>query len=427
MIVAIVIGLNALFFKGGIFTLYLAFVFLDTYSLIWGGDLWTVSLPEETIDLVFTSAARYIGFILVILAILQGRFVQKLNLVDAVITLFFFLMLLSPVTAGFSPEQPILMVPRAIQYYTLYILTRIIVRSEHDIHRFFQFTLISFVPVFICISLQYLSGYFGEGYDQGHPGVLVQFIPFLLALSILAKGRRILFLITISVTMFLATFHGSRRVLIEMVGYLALHFRLSILSLFLISIVVVTGPYLYDRIPETTRLRLDSTASNLIKIKNGDTSDEMLDSLSTGRWSLLRAGLSMWSEAPVFGIGLSNNVEYMESFGGKIRRARIHNYYAEVLVDLGIVGFLILISLVVVGFRLLKKVENVEFARSAFLRVMIKAYKHQFVLLHVVALFGNSMFGAKYVWVTYALIGSLSSLTLTQKKAKSKTLVKSRT
>lgn len=410
IIVALVLLLNAIYFKGKIFTLYLAFIFLDSYSLVWGGDLLIVNLPEETIDIVFTKASKYIGYILVLLVIGKKRFIKRLNFLDALVTLFFLLMLASPVTAAFGAEEPIKMIPRVIQFFMLYILTRIIVSSKNDIHRFFQFIIISFVPVFIVICLQYLSGYFGSGYGNGRPGELTRFLPYLLTLSTLFKNRRGLFLVIIPMSIFLSFYHGSRRFLIEIAGYLSLHFKVSKATIILVGFLFISGPLLYELIPDTTRSRIEFTIRSLNEIKNGNTSDEVLDRLGTGRWSLLQAGMSMWLQAPIFGVGLKNNVKYMPDYGGKHRAARIHNYYAEVLVDLGIVGLVLLILLIVEGFRLLRHIQNQFFNQDVFLTSMVKAYRYQFIMLHFVAFFGNSMFGTKGVWITYALIGSLSTL-----------------
>jgi len=389
IIVGIVFLLNVLFFKGQLISLYFAFVFLDAYSLVWGGDLLFIQLDESTIDITFTSAAKYLGYILVALALFSGRLMMRFNLVDATITLFALLMLLSPFTAGFSSEKPEEAVPQVIQFFTLYLLTRLILRSEHDVYRFFQFIIISFVPIFFVVSLQYFSGYFGTGYDKGRPGELAAFIPYLLGLGALIRGKGLWFLITVPITIFLTTFHGSRRILIEVIGYLGLHFKVSIFSFVLAGFLVLSGSFLFEQLPETTRERLELTFNTLSSIRDGDTSDDSLNRLSTGRWQLLQSGLDMWSNAPIFGIGLDNNAAYMGHYDERGRNLRVHNYYAEVLVDLGIVGLLLLIIVVVTGFTLLRKFEAIYVTRNAFLSAMLKAYKYQFLMIHIVALFGS--------------------------------------
>ncbi|MDO8368161.1 MAG: O-antigen ligase family protein, partial [Saprospiraceae bacterium] len=223
--------------------------------------------------------------------------------------------------------------------------------------------------------------------------------------------------ICILLSILLASFQGTRRVLISIAGVFGLHFRLR-RGAFIIAIILFTsGPLIYTFLPEVTRERIELTFESGSQIVSGKTDQETLDIIGTGRWTLLLTGLEMWSKAPIMGIGVKNNVKYMDDFGGKSREARIHNFYAEVLVDMGIVGFLSFLFLTIGVFVSLYSMTKRTF-QSPFLGLMIMAFTYELIMIHVVAFFGHSMLYNKEIWVLYALAGSLAGLNSLKQREK---------
>jgi len=70
----------------------------------------------------------------------------------------------------------------------------------------------------------------------------------------------------------------------------------------------------------------------------GNVSDEFLIALSSNRWATWRFALNLWWASPIWGIGIGN-VE-----GGVLGKF-VHNFMLETLVELGIVGLFILVTI----------------------------------------------------------------------------------
>ena len=76
----------------------------------------------------------------------------------------------------------------------------------------------------------------------------------------------------------------------------------------------------------------------------------------------------------------------------------MHDYYAEVLVNLGIVGLSILVAQMVVDFTFLRKIENFQFTSRNSSNLMTRAYKHQFRNAPFRSSLGNPRFLVNGTW-----------------------------
>lgn len=408
--VAITLLINAMMYRSNLLTLFFAFVFLDSYSLVWGGDWGFFSLPVVTIDQNLTEASNILGYFLVIFVFVKGRKLPRFSNIDYWITAFFLLGLLSPLIA-IDPVEPTKMALRFVQFYILYILVRILIRTTRDLRVYFQFLLTSFILLFLAIVIQYRAGFFGEGYGEGRPGILSSFIPYLLALTVLPGSNKWLAWPATLFSVFLASFHGSRRIFIAILGYFGLHFKLGVGTLVLIFVLLFTGSFLYSLIPDTSRSRIDNTISIITDISEEGASYDKLNILGSGRWNLWLTTYDMWKDYPIWGIGLKNQVKFMVNYGGS-HRARTHNFYLEVLADLGIIGLTVLLILLYNVFKFLNQGLRKFQQSDVFLTTMIQAYKYELTMIHIIAFFGSSMLYSKNAWLLYALVGSLSGMKL---------------
>jgi O-antigen ligase len=408
LIVLVTLVFNQVVYKGKIVTLFLAFLFLDIYSLVWGGQWGFVSFPVEQVDVVMTKASNILGYILLGMVFVRGKKMPRLNALDYWIILFFLWAVASQlwaVDASIASFNGF----RFVQFIILYFLIRILVRTPSDVELYFRFILVSFIPLVIVVFLQYSAGFFGSGYGEGRPGTLASFVPYLLALTTLISGGKWLVWGSILLSIFLASFHGSRRILIAIVGYFGLHFRLRLGGFLIFGFLFIAGPYLYQLIPDTTRNRLDNSFLQSKSIYDEGADNAALNKLSTGRWEFWGYSIQMFKDHPITGVGLKNQVVLLDEYGAH-REARAHNFYIEVLADLGIIGIILLFAIIYNGFKGLNKIRPSSFSRTDFLYHMVNAYKYEWIMIHFIALFGSSMFYNKSGWILYALVGSITGL-----------------
>ncbi|MBU7007222.1 O-antigen ligase family protein [Phosphitispora fastidiosa] len=118
--------------------------------------------------------------------------------------------------------------------------------------------------------------------------------------------------------------------------------RNTILIIFMVmfvSIMIMNTPSLYN----VVGYRFEMMYQNLIN-------DSGTNSSTTIRINMIQYGLHLFAESPIWGYGINNFAHYWSMFSGK--QTYSHNNYIELLVDLGILGFIIYYS---VHFYLAKK------------------------------------------------------------------------
>lgn len=87
-----------------------------------------------------------------------------------------------------------------------------------------------------------------------------------------------------------------------------------------------------------------TTNINLVELLIGRFSATMSDG-GSGRSEIWRNGLSLFKQHPIFGIGIYNFLDYnIMVFGG---RHYMHNTYLEILVESGLVGFILFLLLLI--------------------------------------------------------------------------------
>lgn len=407
LIVASAVSLNFFIYRGNLLTLFFAFIFLDSYSLVWGGNWGIIYFDESLVDVSFTQASGYLGYLIALLTLLSKRDLLKPVKLDFLILTFFIWAVLSVFWAE-DFDEAFENAVRFVQFIILYFLTRVIVRGRIRIQLYFKYIIACFYLLLPVIILQYLSGYFEEGYGAGRPGDLAKFLPYILAMLTLSRGSKIVVWTSILLSTFLATFHGSRRVLVAILSYFSLHFNFGKFSLVLLITLSLVGPLLLEVLPKVTRDRIELTIEDTGKVFQGQVDNNTLDDLGTNRWSLWQNTVAIWLRNPVFGVGLKNHVKLMDDYGYR-SEARAHNFFLEVLADLGAIGLIIVLLIVYKGFQVLRSIPT-NSKKVTFYAVMLEAYRYNFVVMHLIALVGSSIFYNKSAWIIYGLIGSINEL-----------------
>lgn len=407
---------NMAIYNGQLVTLFFTFLFLDNFSIIWGGSWGPIPFSVLTVDIQLTQASNFLGIILVVMAIFKGYRLPKFNGLDYWVTIFFLLGMLSPLITV-DPKEPTEMAFRFVQFYVLYLVIRIVLRSEADLTRYFKYIVTSFIPVFVVVFIQFITGYFGQG--DGHPQIVMDFIPYLLALSSLTGVSTTVIWPLIIFSSFVSTFSGSRRIILSLLGYFILHYqrKRGVLGAIFIMVTIYGAFSVFKNVlPDTILERVDSTSADLEYMNEQGTDEHTLDNLTTGRAGFWATTYLIFLDYPIFGIGTTNQAKFMKQYGGGLD-VRAHNYYMEVLADLGLTGFITLLMIVVMSFLLLARVLKNLSVGSQFEINMIHAYKIQLILIHAIAFLGSSMLYKKWAWASYAIIASMYTVYVQNKKA----------
>lgn len=395
------IGLNFFYYKGSSLTLLFLFIFIGNYSMVWGGNYLFIKLDSTKVNIHLTQISNYLGYFLVINSALRGAKLPKFNAIDLLIILFFLLAILSPVIAPDSLE-PLKMVNRFVQYMVLYLMVRVTLTDRYQLEKYFQFHLTSFVPVFSIIVIQFFGGFLSER-GEGRPHDLMPFLPYLLAVTLYYQRNTWRFWLLSFASMFLLTFSASRRIILAILGFLTLRLFKSGRTLVILISLIIATPLIYDLLPDYTKKRVDSTIT-LFEIGVEEGFDQKsLSQLTTHRTDFWLVSLKIFADYPLFGIGVKNQEKYMIQYGG-LRNARAHNFYIEVLADMGIIGFTVVLLLIIMTFkRLSKGIKDLK-QRSGYLMIMLGGFRSEMVIIHLVAIFGSSMLYSKTIWVKYAIV-----------------------
>lgn len=165
--------------------------------------------------------------------------------------------------------------------------------------------------------------------------------------------------------------------------------------------------FLIVKIEKQGEGRYTQTFTEITEINSVKNNREMLDQISTNRWSLWDAAIGMIKAYPVFGVGVGNMNELMPEYG-KVRKQRAHNIILDVTGQLGIPGLIIFIILNYLAFRELVRLNKWSpsldgISLSAFSRAITLAL----VVVLISALFGGSVLFDKWGWIYYGVVASL--------------------
>jgi O-antigen ligase len=73
------------------------------------------------------------------------------------------------------------------------------------------------------------------------------------------------------------------------------------------------------------------------------------------RYKLWQAGLRMWQENPIFGVGIGKFTNYLPIYGYDLNPhywfSQLHNAYISALVETGLIGFILYFALIILTFR----------------------------------------------------------------------------
>lgn len=160
------------------------------------------------------------------------------------------------------------------------------------------------------------------------------FILFMMALS---GGRKTVIAVVISTLIFIVFKNGTKSL------KLIKNITIAVIVLIVLYALVMNVPILY----ETIGYRFEE----LFNLVGGGTSDVGSDEVRT---TMIKLALEKWQSRPILGYGVDTFKYYNRTATGHFYYA--HNNYAELLYDLGLVGFLLYYGYMFkLGYSLLKQ------------------------------------------------------------------------
>lgn len=253
------------------------------------------------------------------------------------------------------------------------------------------------VVMVVCVVIACLTGllsipFGGEIRIMGTTGnanglalIANQGVAVLLVLVLFDAGtrNRFLYMAGLAVCVAATIFTGSRGGMLALLITFAYQLmkRRRALVPYLVGLIIVAG--LFALIPQTYKERQSRWFESIL---SGQTE------AATGgsRGFIYRSALDIWKRSPIIGIGPRTfGIIYQSEYGYKAKGAAaragaVHSGFLEILVENGILGFLVFLGLIVAAFTLFKSTGRLA-SRPGMTRILLlnDAYEASFLALIV--------------------------------------------
>lgn len=123
---------------------------------------------------------------------------------------------------------------------------------------------------------------------------------------------------------------------------------------------------------------------------------EDIDTAGVGRWGLVKESFRVWSEHPIFGVGLDNNRYYT------FTRQYAHNSYAEIFACTGLIGAVLFLP---IFYRMLVFLINGVSRIKSLLKFPAKYYMIVLILVYLFVCFTQiNIYNQTHMIVTYFIL-----------------------
>ena len=290
--------------------------------------------------------------------------------------------------------------------FNFLMMTLILYLKINDIKQIKLFLLIGiFFDFFKSVSalgIFYLTG------EQIVIGSSIPMVVFSISYLIIQKTKKLKFLgiLLFIIPILIVLLSGSRRSMIGIV--IALFFVIKEKSsLSTLKPIIFAILFLFF---SSNYLNLDLFSSKLnqsiVLIKSvSDDSIEVRNAWS-GRNKLWSYAWEAIKEKPIWGFGFGTNTEVISIYSFANKKARVHNAYLKIWLELGLVGLLITIFLFLNYFLILKRQYLFStYLNDNLLSSLVFASYISMIVTVIVGIFGWSAFHDKSLWLsfTYAL------------------------
>jgi O-antigen ligase len=163
---------------------------------------------------------------------------------------------------------------------------------------------------------------------------------------------------------------------------------------------------------------LDKYKSSLEQINDFDNSglDEYsLSQFTSNRSDLWEIGYNILLDNLFFGVGLDNHYDLMEAKGA-IGKSRVHNIVLDILVQLGVFGFISFLLVVFYTYKQIALAKKILGNSSFFYRNYLTSLQLGLTSMLIIAFFGGSVLFNRWGWFEFAFLVGSSTLFIFEKK-----------
>ncbi len=151
-----------------------------------------------------------------------------------------------------------------------------------------------------------------------------------------------------------------------------------------------------------------SSINSLMGVRSLEDVEEIDDISLRQRFNIQIAGIKMWMQSPVFGIGINNfrdnSVEYMPDYDKTKHVA--HNTYLEILAGAGLISFVVFMYIIITTYLNIKNIQR-SIKDKLGLQI-IEGIELSFVACIIMFIFITS-YNFMYFWLMVAVVSTISS------------------
>lgn len=135
------------------------------------------------------------------------------------------------------------------------------------------------------------------------------------------------------------------------------------------------------------------------------------------RVELLKGGLKMFLDHPLFGVGIGNFITHSVRYSGVLVPSFAHNMFLHVAAETGVLGVLFFSSLIWITWRVLRRVQKLAFReRDSVFYQISQGLEISLIGFCVASLFLSQHFN-KMLWIIMALTTSINHIYTTARKS----------
>ncbi|UUG68605.1 O-antigen ligase [Halomonas phage YPHTV-1] len=236
------------------------------------------------------------------------------------------------------------------------------------------------------------SRFFIEGYNPNQLGIIWG-LGLPMAIYLIINGSKI-FMLYIPIATFSILLTGSRTALVILIFaficsiWLLFKYKIRFRKIFTFSLLGV-GAYVLSKLPQGQLDRLYS-------IK-----DQLTGGTLNGRTGIWESGIETFKESPIFGVGSGSFLEASVANSETGIAYSAHNAYLSVLVENGIIGFMVFIIMLGTMFFNAYKINKKNPTRWLSL-TLIAAW--------MILSFASHAEAQKYTWIVFGIIVTISHI-----------------